>query len=483
MVIASFLFFLLCFMGIGILSALKSKGNNHDYLLAGSNIKPWLAALSAIATSCSGYMFIGMIGYTYLYGISSMWIMLGFIVGDFVSSGFAFRRIREATEERKVMSFGGVISRWQKGTDFTKLRKLVGVITLIFLGTYAAAQFAAGSKALHILFGWDYKIGAILGAIMVFLYCTAGGIRASIWTDAAQSFVMIISMTILCFTSIYVLGGLEATWVQMKMIGPNFVSLMPKHTALAGPAGWILFIAGWFIAGFGVIGQPHIMVRFMMVDDPKNMNKVRLYYYLWYSAFSAITIMVGLLTRLLLPEVGSFDSELALPLLANQLLPSILIGVVLAGLFAATMSTADSQILSCCAAITRDLFPNKKEKIIVTKLTTLGVTATALTIALFGTQSVYDLICMSWSTLGCCFGPLIVLYCMKKRVTERVAIFMVIFAFITALSFRYFGLHNHINEIAPGVAMGFVVYSVGTMMENTTIPLRKLLIWITNNFK
>ncbi|MBT7668496.1 MAG: sodium/proline symporter, partial [Bdellovibrionales bacterium] len=128
MIIYSFLFFLLIFVLIGVSSTFKSKKSNSDYLMAGHDIPPWLAALSAIATNNSGYMFIGMIGYTYTSGLQSIWLMIGWILGDLVISFFVHKKLRIITGKENLLSFGGVLSRWQHGTDFRKLRMLVGVI-------------------------------------------------------------------------------------------------------------------------------------------------------------------------------------------------------------------------------------------------------------------------------------------------------------------------------------------------------------------
>lgn len=128
------------------------------------------------------------------------------------------KKLRNINLEIKEPSFTGVISNWP-GNEYKKLKAVYGVITLIFLCTYAAAQLKAGSKALHVLLGWDYAIGSILGVAIVLVYCVAGGIRASIWTDAAQSFVMIISMATLCFLSISKIGGLEQFALSVNFAG------------------------------------------------------------------------------------------------------------------------------------------------------------------------------------------------------------------------------------------------------------------------
>ncbi|MEJ2682175.1 MAG: sodium/proline symporter [Gammaproteobacteria bacterium] len=457
MIVASFGAFLLLFVIIGILSTLKNRHTSVDYLLAGRSVKPWLVALSAVATNNSGYMFVGMIGYTYSVGLSSIWLMVGWIFGDFLASTFIHKRLRVATEKEKVLSFAGVLSQWH-GTDYRILRVVGGIITFAFLGAYAAAQLNAGSKALHILFDWDYSVGAIIGAVMVLLYCFAGGIRASIWTDAAQSFVMIVAMGLLFFVAVSEIGGMSAFSAALDNISPTYMDLFPSDLPFGGVTGPFLFALGWMFAGFGVVGQPHIMVRFMAMDNPKNMNRVRLYYYSWYTAFFVLTVCAGLAARLLIPEVDNFDSELALPTLAQQLLPEVLVGLVLAGLFAATMSTADSQILSCSAAITRDLTGGRKISYVMTKVATVLVVCVALSIALSGNESVFSLVLIAWSALASAFAPLLTVYALGGKPSEKLALTMMFTGLGTVLLWRYFGLSDLIYEVAPGVIAGLLPY-------------------------
>lgn len=458
-VIISFCFFLVIFVGIGLLSAFKSRGNNEDYLVASSSVQPWLVALSAVATNNSGYMFIGMIGFTYTTGLSSIWIMIGWIFGDLVASQYIHKRLRVATAKHELISFGGVLSRWH-GTHYERLRLIVGLITVLFLGTYSAAQLKAGSMALHVLFDWDLNTGAIIGAIMVFLYCMAGGIRASIWTDAAQSFVMITAMAMLLIVGIGEVGGLSAFTAALDGVSPTYFQLFPEGLATPGITGAALFVLGWVFAGFGVVGQPHIMVRFMTLDNEENINRVRFYYYSWFTAFYAMTIGVGLLSRLLLPTSEIFDAELALPMISLQLLPDIAVGVVLAGLFAATMSTADSLILSCSASLTRDIVPKLRNNYYVTKGATVTVTLIALFIALYGTETVFNLVLIAWSVLAGAFGPLLLVYSLGKKVSEGTGIAMVLVGFTTTIVWRQLGLGDYIFEVAPGLISGILIYWV-----------------------
>ena len=458
MTVLSFGFFLLSFVIIGLLSVLRRQETGVDYLLAGHEVKPWLVALSAVATNNSGYMFIGMIGFTYTYGLSSVWLMLGWIVGDFLMSLLVHKKLRVTTEAHDRHSFAGALSSWHGG-DYRLLRLAGGVLTVLFLGTYAAAQLNAGSKALHVLFGWEYGVGAVAGAAIVLLYCFAGGIRASIWTDAAQSMVMICAMGLMLWVALGQLGGWRLFGAGLAGVSPHYMDWFPSDL---GPGGPILFVTGWLFAGAAVIGQPHIMVRFMAMDDPEHMGRVRTYYYGWFTAFYALTICVGLAARLLLPEITEFDAELALPTLAGELLPPVLTGLVLAGLFAATISTADSQILSCTAAVTRDFPYRQLHGYAATKLATVFVTLLALGIALSQNESVFSLVLIAWSALASAFGPLMIVYALNWKPSQPLALVMMLTGVAVVLLWRYLSWDQTIvYEVMPGMLSGIAVFLIG----------------------
>ena len=460
MVVTSFIISLLVFVFIGAMAVRKHKANTKDYLLSSNDVKPWLAGLSAVATNNSGYMFVGQIGFTYMHGLASIWLMIGWILGDFVSSMYVHRRLRIATEKEGVLSFGGLLSNWG-GTDYTYVRLIAGLVTLAFLGVYAAAQLSAGSKALHVLFGWDYAVGAILGAIIVVVYCFSGGLRASIWTDAAQSFVMLAAMLMMCVISIYTVGGFTDFWAKLADVSPTYMNIFPPDRIVGPPWGIIMFLTGWFFAGLGVIGQPHIMVRFMAMDDPNNMRKTRAYYYGFYITFFTLTILTAMAARLLLPDVNAFDPELALPTLAQQLLPSVLVGVVLAGLFAATISTADSQVISCTAAITNDFTKKWLNGYWAAKLVTLSVGAIALGIVLFGDDSVFNLVIIAWSTLASVFGPLLFAHALNLKMSQPWAVATMLVGFAAVLIWRELGLTDVMFEVAPGMVAGTLTALLG----------------------
>lgn len=455
----TFLAFLFIFVAIGVSSAARSKGTKKDYYLASGTIRPWLVGLSAVATNNSGYMFIGVIGYTYATGLASIWLMVGWITGDYIASLYVHKRLRRATRTTAEVSYAGVLGNWY-GQNHSGLQRLIGLISLAFLLTYAAAQLVAGSKALNVLLDWPLWSGAVAGAVIVCVYCIAGGIRASIWTDAAQSIVMVIAMAALLVVAVLKLGGPVDALNELRAI-PDYMNWFPQDLVVPGAIGGILFIVSWLFAGFSVIGQPHIMVRFMTLSETGSMNQARLWYYLSFTIFYAMAVAVGLLSRLYLPDIGSFDAELALPSIALELLPGPMVGIVLAGIFAATMSTADSLVLSCSAAISHDILPQNIERTTLLKLSTVGVTAVALLMALMNNQSVFSLVIMAWSGLASAFAPLLVALCVGMRPSQRVSVIAVFVGLVVALLWRLAGLQDAIYEGLPGILAGSLALYIG----------------------
>ena len=460
MIIASFLVILAIFLIVGLASARVATGERKDYYIAGQSVSPWLAGLSAVATNNSGYLFIGVIGYTYATGLSAVWLMFGWIVGDYLGSMFVHKRLRTATGVTGEASFASVLSRWH-GEDFAYWRRIAAVVMVIFLGAYAAAQISAGGKALEGVLNLDPRIGATAVAAMIIAYSIAGGIRASIWTDAVQSISMVIALTILCVVAFVDEGGIGAAFASMMPLDDGrYMNLLPEADELVGTGAitFGFFVLGWLFAGFSVVGQPHIMVRFMALDDEKNMQRTRAWYYSFFVLFYILAAGLGLLSRLYLPELASEDTELALPRMALELLPDIFVGLILAGIFAATMSTADSVVLSCSAAITHDLVPERLEHPIFLKGATAGTTIVALLLALSDSQSVFSLVILAWSTLAAAFAPLLSLYALNRRMSEPVAIGLMIFGVVIALGWRYgLGWHGGIYEGLPGIAIPFII--------------------------
>ncbi len=330
------------------------------------------------------------------------------------------------------------------------------MLALVVLRAYASAQLVAGSKALLVLLNWPVYVGALVGAGIVIAYCLAGGIRASIWTDAAQAVVMVFAMGLLLWVALQELGGVGSALQHLTDI-PGYLSPAPVNAFLPGWAGAMLLLVGWLFAGISVVGQPHVMIRFMTLKRGNAMMTARIWYYAWFIIFYCMATSVGILTRLLLPEGGSFDAELALPTLALELLPPALVGLILAGIFAATISTADSLVLACSSIVVCDLKGDRRN-LRLAKWVTLGITGGALAWALLNRQSVFNLVVMSWSTLAAAFVPLLVLLALGRNVSQSMALIMMFVGVAVALLWRVAGLHESLYEGFPAIAMALMLY-------------------------
>ncbi len=314
----AFIFFSLSFTLVGILSAKYKKNTTVDFLLASRNVNPWLTAISAMSTGQSGFLFTGQVGYAYINGISAIWLVIGWAIGDYLPWWLVFKKLREVSSQQNAETVGEFLEP-RKSKGFPWIKTITAVITLAFLGSYAAAQLVASSKALHTVFGWNYYTGAIAGAIIVAIYCFSGGVRADIWTDAIQSIVMIVSLVLLLVSLLVNGGGIAPIWQQLGAIDSNLVKLFPSNLAW----GFMAFFGGWLIAGFGAVGQPHILTRAMALDSPDNMGLARNLKILCGLINSLTAIMIGLAARVFLPELGAGgDPELALLYLSAELLPN-----------------------------------------------------------------------------------------------------------------------------------------------------------------
>lgn len=458
-VLYSFFGFLAFFLFIGLLSVRKRQKSPEDYLLASRQVNPFFAGLSGAATTASGFGFTGIIGFGYMNGLAGAWFIAGLILGSLFAFYITARRFRTYSQRYGVASYSEYLVAGLKGkTRF--LHIIIGLTSLFAVTLYATAQLTAGSKALHVLFGWEYGMGAIMGAIIVVLYCFAGGIRASIWTDVAQIIVMYGAMTLLAVVSLIEIGGFIGLYDQLAAIDPKLVTILPQDN----PFGPLFFILGWMSLGFAFIGFPHVMVRFMTLEKPKDTKKAIAWYQLSYGAFYITAYVVALCTRILVPDVATFDKELALPELAQTMLPDVLVGVILAGIFAGTISTADSLVLSCTASLSRDIFPKYKESYRFLKIATLSVTAIALIIALSGSKSVFDLVLFAITIMGAGFAPLMVVRVMNWQITPVLAFLMMTVGLGVGIYWRVLGYHAYVYDALPGMAAAFSVYIIGRMV-------------------
>ena len=459
-VLASFLFFLFGIVGIvGFMAIKKSRGSGADYFLASQSISPYMLALSSTASKFSGFIFIGLMGAAYLKGTMVIWMCLGLAIGN-----IAYAPVISALQKTNVMgwalSVGELMTFW-RGENRVWLRRLIGILTLAFFIVYAAAQFKAGGKALGVAFDQPVYTGVWLSTVIVLFYCWTGGIRASIWTDAVQLVMMITSMLFILVAALIQEGGpgglLEAFVATAP--GTDAVTLFPRNLSIGGYPGLLLYFIGFIALGMGVLGNPHILIRAMALEKPRDVKKFVVTMYTIETLFIILTVAVGLCTRVILDgSMETFDAEVALILSAEKLLPGVLVGLLLAGVFASALSTADSQIISCSASLLRDLPEPPKDSVFWAKAGTVSMALIAALVAIFAKDNVYSLVILSFSGLGASIGSVLVLRLLNADIPEWGAILVATTGAVTVVTWYFLGMSVYCNEALPGFAGAFAAY-------------------------
>ena len=456
LILFSFLLFMGIFAGVGIASMWVKTDTTDDYLVAGRGMHPALAALSAVSTWNSGYMFIGFIGFIFLQGYSAIWIALVSTIGQLVAWIWLYKYIQKEGSERNLRSLSSLVSSKSGAPE----AKIAAILSVFFLAIYAAAQLTAGGVALKSMLGWHEVTGILIGFVLVVAYCYAGGIRASIWTDAAQSCVMIIGSTILCLVALGKVGGLSGLHNELVAIDPAMVNIYPSGLMF----GATLWIAAFFLGGLGVAGQPQVVSRVMTLKDDSDRKQAMVWFFVWQTPFIALMFLIGLACRAIFDgTIAPEDAQEGLPLLAQSLNP-ILGGVILASIFAATMSTADSQVLACTAAITDDIKPEWNQDHGKTKMVTLVIAVLATGISLIGQgfpgfgDSVFALVVFAVYGLGGIFVPLILIRMAGYEPDSQHTISMMVAALLGVLIWTLLGFGEYVFPSVPGMGAAFAVH-------------------------
>ena len=463
--VASFLLFMCAFAGIGLASMWVKEDTTDDYLVAGRGMHPALAALSAVSTWNSGYMFIGFIGFTYTMGYSIIWIGLGSMIGQIVAWIWLYKFIQQSANERGVRSLSSLVSNVTGSPE----AKLAAVLSVLFLAVYAAAQLTSGGKALYVMLGWSEVIGILIGFVLVVAYCYAGGIRASIWTDAAQSSVMIIGSSLLCYVAMQEVGGISGLHEGLESQNANLTSMVPADLNF----GVSLWIFAFFLGGLSVAGQPQVVTRVMTLATDQDRKTAMLWFFAWQTPFLLIMVIIGLASRVVFTG-ADFDPELGLPMLAMETLGPFWVGLILASIFAATMSTADSQVLACTAAFTDDVMPQISQDHKKTKIVTLVIAAFATAISIFGLyvpggDSVFALVVLAVYGLGSIFVPILIIRWAGYEPDTNHTMAMMLAALFTVILWSVSGFGDDIFPSVPGMGAAFITHFVMNQLRSSDI--------------
>jgi sodium/proline symporter len=453
-IVAAFVLYLALVVGIAVYAARHRTSDLGEFFLGGRRMGNLVVALSAVTSGRSAWLVLGVTGMAFTMGVGAVWAIVGYILMELFLFLFAAPRLRRFTGRMDDITLPDFFASRFRTTSQTLRVVTVGVI-VVFMIAYISAQFAAGGKAFASTFGMDENAGIWLTMLIVLLYTILGGYVAVALNDAIQAFFMLFGLVLLPAVAISQLG-----WDAMTTTLSGLDPTMFDPVAL-GVGGLIGFLG----IGFGSPGNPHILVRYMSIDDPRKLRLSALWGTIWNVVMGWGAIFIGLAGRAVFTEQEALpgaDTEQLFPALAQEYLPGFIVGLLVAAVFAAIMSTADSQLLVGASGVVRDIYQRilrRGEDISDRHLVRLS-RATVLTMCLIGVgllylpgaeDLVFWLVLFAWGGLGAAFGPPVLFALFWRRTTAAGAMAGIVVGAGTTIAWYYIpGLTDLMYEGVPG---------------------------------
>ncbi|MCI0920128.1 sodium/proline symporter PutP [Sphingobacterium rhinopitheci] len=466
--------YLLLMVLIGVYSYRKSSDNSEDFLIGGRKMGPVVTALSAGASDMSGWLLMGVPGAVYLSGISASWIAIGLTIGAYVNYLLVAPRLRIYTEVAKNAITLPIFFE-NRFRDKTQLLKIVSsILILVFFTLYTSAGMVSGGRLFESAFGMDYYTGLIATSFVVVLYTFLGGFLAVSLTDFIQGTIMVIALILVPTVIVLQLDGLTNTFAIIEGKSPNYLDIF-KGTSTIG----IISLLAW---GLGYFGQPHILVRFMAIENPKDLKKARRVGISWMILTVGGALLVGLFGIAFIKDfypdqMLSFDNskpqaETIFIFVSRILFHPLIGGFLLSAILAAVMSTISSQLLVTSSSMTEDIykaFINKKASpknlLFTSRASVLIVAIVALLLSLNPQDTILNLVGNAWAGFAAAFGPVVILALLWKRTTNLGALMGMIVGGITVLLWVYIPHdYKELYEIIPGFFLGFITILIVSLL-------------------
>ena len=454
-------------IGIGFY-AYKKTEDHEDYMLAGRNLPPWVAALSAGASDMSGWLMMGLPGAIYVSGLIEAWIAIGLTIGAYLNWKFVAPRLRAYTEiSRNSITIPSFFENRLR--DKTRLlRVLSGFVILVFFTFYISSMMVAGGVFFESAFGGDYILGMILVAGVTLVYTLFGGFLGASLTDVIQGLMMLLALLILPAMALVAMGGFGETANVIESVGPGHLSLF-GDTALT-TAGIVAIISAlaW---GLGYFGQPHIIVRFMALRSPQEAKVARRVGIGWMALSLAGAVAAGLIGLAYFTSEGIAldDPETVVLEMAQIMFHPLIAGLVLAAVLAAIMSTVSSQLIVSSSALVEDLYKVFKKKpaepkrlVVYGRIGVLGVAIAAGLLSISPNDTILGLVGFAWAGFGAAFGPIIMLSLFWRKLTNWGAIAGMFAG--AAMVFIWDALDFALYEIVPAFFLNLVVAVIVSLL-------------------
>ena len=484
-IIVSIVVYLAGMLVVGFLASRKTK-DVGDFYLGGRKLGPFVTAMSAEASDMSSYLLMGVPGLAYFSGIADAgWTAIGLAVGTYLNWLFTAKRLRNYTAKLDAITLPEYFKK--RFNDKNNITLLIGALAIIiFFIPYTASGFAACGKLFAQLFGVNYQLAMVVSAIIIVGYTTTGGFLAASTTDFIQSIVMSIALIIVLFYGINQAGGMDAVISNANQLQGylDMNATFNNATNSGDPYGLFNKIT-MFCWGLGYFGMPHILLRFMAIENPDKLKLSRRVASVWVVISLGVATFLGVVGRAM-TQAGVLDSLIEDPTSSSKAETLIVVladhisqngfayaligGLIIAGILASTMSTADSQLIAASSAVSeniiQDVFKVKLSEtaaMLTARLTLVIVAVLGVVIAWDPSSSVFNIVSFAWAGFGAVFGPAMLMSLFWKRTnmygTVAGMISGMAMVFIWKYGVRPLGGAWNLYELAPAflVALIFIV--------------------------
>ncbi len=502
MKIAAFIIYFVAMLSIGLYFFIKSKNQSgeKDYFLGGRSMGPWVTAMSAQASDMSGWLLMGFPGSILAFGMGKVWIGIGLALGTILNWVIVAKRLRRFSKaaDDSITLPQYLTNRFASSSPVLKV--VCAIIFLIAFTVYVASAFNAGTTVFCAVIPWfaDHKqLAMLIFALIILVYTFMGGYKAVCWTDFFQGILMLIALLAVPIV-MYAFGNFDSQYTSafagITAFNPN--PFTASWQDIASGLGW----------GLGYFGMPHILVRFMAIKKSSMVKKSSTVAIIWVIITLGAAVVIAFLARTYLFSNGSSLAESLIPAgnqqnlfidIVNDIFPAFFAGVVLSAIIAASMSTADSQLLVASSSFTSDIYKplirkNKasdKELLWVGRFVVLIVSVVGLLIAMSGlgnsnswASNIMSMVENAWGLFGAAFGPVVILSLFWKRFNYAGAVAGILAGAIADIAWlvlftntvtKAVVFNSGVYEILPGFVVGAIVAIIVTLC--TKAPNEKVM--------
>lgn len=475
-IMVAIVIYLASVIAVGVIYS-KKTNNVGDFYLGGRKLGPLVTAMSAEASDMSSYLLMGLPGLALASGLAEVsWTVIGLAIGTYLNWLIVAKRLRKYTAHIGAITIPDYFSR-RYNDQKNVLMGIAAIMIIIFFVPYTASGFAACGKLFATLFGMNYHTAMIISAVVIVGYTTLGGFNAASITDFIQAIVMSVALIIVLIFGIVKTGGIEAVTENAQNLA-GYLNMFQGHDAVTGKAGSfgaipVISTLAW---GLGYFGMPHILLRFMAIENPNKIKTSRRVATVWVVISMAVAVFIGVVGLALVKEnvLPAFkDSETVIVQIANYMSThgvalAFTAGIILAGILASTMSTADSQLLAASSAASENVIGglfkaniSEKNKMLVARLTLVIISIIGVFIAWNQNSSVFGIVSFAWAGFGATFGPVVLLSLFWRRSNKNGAIWGMVAAGIMVFLWKY-GIAKlspilNIYELLPAFLTGLAV--------------------------